>query len=278
MGPFSAASATLLEEVDRTSSGADPRSSMLFGVKDVLLAITETINRYQITVPQVRVIGGLPKPAGEYFRWKQGRDRRMQSELPADTLRTLLADLLCSVVINRWDRYDPAIWEACNQLAARFDCDVVGNLYVSGERSRSFGRHWDDHDVIVLHVAGTKMWHLFDEKVVPAVAGASFSTPTGPPMTSICLRPGDALFIPAGQWHDVETTAETISVHISIGLFPFTVADWLREQIASLETTEPWLTEPAPRSGPPSETIEQLSSAILGLGCDEGIPTRSPTP
>ena len=92
---------------------------------------------------------------------------------------------------------------------------VQVNCYLSYDAS-GFGAHWDDHDVVVIQLAGRKHWEVHE----PTELGAlSAFTPPGATKRSIwsgLLTPGTALFIPRGWPHSVAGLDDEPSVHLTL--------------------------------------------------------------
>lgn len=89
--------------------------------------------------------------------------------------------------------------------------------------------HYDDVDVIVIQLVGTKRWYISEQQ--PKLANKWKSLAEGPPTLEpyklYDVQPGDLLYLPRGTAHTVESTSE--SVHLSIGFVPVTI----REAIAA---------------------------------------------
>jgi ribosomal protein L16 Arg81 hydroxylase len=120
-----------------------------------------------------------------------------------------------TVIVNRFDRADISVNQLITRLRADRATDVCANAYLSASESQSFGWHDDDHDVLVLQLAGTKRWEF-----APADPNGSAPERLG---TAVELAAGDALFVPRGVAHAVSTTSSDPSLHLSVALFPLTV-------------------------------------------------------
>ncbi len=109
------------------------------------------------------------------------------------------------------------------------------NLYISWRDAQAFRTHWDDHDVYVMQVYGSKIWNLYGETgeaPLPKDSVPNVQAPTKPMWTGR-LESGDLLFIPRGCWHDAivpEDRAGQASMHLTITFKEFhssDVLDWL---------------------------------------------------
>ena len=135
-------------------------------------------------------------------------------------------------------------------LADAFDETLGGytgiNLYASWAATRGFATHWDDHDVFVLQVAGTKRWHLYGETrrfPLPRDAEPNVKPPRETVWSEV-IRAGDVFYIPRGWWHDARTEPgdgadDAGSLHLSCSLLPATGLDlmeWLSGRLARHET------------------------------------------
>ncbi len=85
--------------------------------------------------------------------------------------------------------------------------------------------HYDEVDVIVIQLTGTKRWFISDDQ--PTLANKWKQAGEGPPnldnYKTIDVSPGDLLYLPRGTAHTVQSTSE--SIHLSIGFVPLTVRD-----------------------------------------------------
>lgn len=93
------------------------------------------------------------------------------------------------------------------------------NVYLTPAGQKSTPPHWDTHDLVVLQIAGSKVWRLYDGKRSFPLEDERFGI--GIDHVSDChedieLTAGDTLYLPRGIIH--EPVAQGYSVHISIGI------------------------------------------------------------
>jgi hypothetical protein len=98
---------------------------------------------------------------------------------------------------------------------------VQVNVYVTPPASRGLGVHHDGHDVFVLQVFGAKQWDVYERE---DGKGA------GDPRIAARLTPGDAMYIPRSFPHQART-AETASVHLTVGILSMTWRDAVRRYV-----------------------------------------------
>jgi hypothetical protein len=96
---------------------------------------------------------------------------------------------------------------------------------------RAFGRHRDDHAVLAIQITEAKLSRLWPPKEEPGVSEAV-------PSYRFVLRPGQALLVPRGWWHDV-CVHTAASLHVTVGILRRSwkdFIDWLvaigREEVA----------------------------------------------
>ncbi|MEO2266504.1 cupin domain-containing protein [Pseudoalteromonas sp. YIC-656] len=103
--------------------------------------------------------------------------------------------------------------------------------------------HYDEVDVFVIQLQGTKRWFISNEpSTLPNKwknAGEPASTLTN--YQTLDVEPGDLIYLPRGTVHTVQSTSE--SLHLSIGFVPVTaregviaMADFLSEHSFSLRS------------------------------------------
>jgi ribosomal protein L16 Arg81 hydroxylase len=116
----------------------------------------------------------------------------------------------------------PPLADFCRQLEIELTVPVQANMYITPPHSRGLGLHDDKHDVLVLQVAGTKRWEVFD----PVPPGTDLDDPANEPPLQLDteLAQGDVLYVPRGVPHRVESTTAT-SIHLTIGFLTPSWAD-----------------------------------------------------
>ncbi len=144
----------------------------------------------------------------------------------------------------------PALADLCRALEREFSARFQTNIYLTpAGNSQGFKPHYDNHDVFVLQVSGTKSWTIYDTPVELPHRGLAFDPAKYPPgevTRQFVLHPGDMVYIPRGVVHDAAST-DQISLHITLGVMSKTWTDFLLEalSVASLE-------DPAFRRGLPA--------------------------
>jgi lysine-specific demethylase/histidyl-hydroxylase NO66 len=127
-----------------------------------------------------------------------------------------------TVVLQSLHRFWPPLARFGRDLELALTHPVQVNAYVTPPASQGLGVHHDDHDVFVLQVYGRKRWDVHD--------------PDGRPEDRLVvaeLAPGDCLYIPRRFPHAART-AETASVHLTVGVVPTTWGDVLRRAVLSV--------------------------------------------
>jgi len=110
------------------------------------------------------------------------------------------------------------------------------NAYLTPAGRKGFPVHFDNTDVFILQLLGSKRWTLFDsysnrkelpmrdtpwdpERYRPNAEGCSYT-----------LKAGDLIYLPRGSMHAVESL-DDISFHLTISLDPLTVHDAMRREL-----------------------------------------------
>ena len=109
-----------------------------------------------------------------------------------------------TLVLNQADRSFPSLSTLCRTLSAELGFPVHANVYVTPDRSSGFARHADNHEVLVIQIAGSKRWQLYiDDNTVE----------------EIDLACGDLLYLPRGLAHSAKAQ-DGDSIHVTLGLTP----------------------------------------------------------
>lgn len=151
-----------------------------------------------------------------------------------------MTDLLrdgATVVLERVDCMYAPLKELAESLERVFDGPVQMNMYAGWRVSHGFDVHWDDHDVLVLQVAGKKHWKIYGvTEKFPVKNSVELGTrpPECDPVWDGLLEQGDLLYMPRGWWH-VAIPVDEPTMHITVGMRYPTGLDLLRFVSGELE-------------------------------------------
>jgi ribosomal protein L16 Arg81 hydroxylase len=151
-----------------------------------------------------------------------------------------LADLYAegaTIILNQLQRLHPPLDLLTRALEAAFSAPFQANIYLTPANGQGFPVHYDNHDVIVLQVEGSKAWRLYEAPIHLVYQGERFEPGVydpGETTDSFTLHAGDALYIPRGQMHEAAGGAAGPSLHITIGILAKTWTDLILEAVAGL--------------------------------------------
>jgi len=132
----------------------------------------------------------------------------------------------------------PALDRVCRALEALLHQPATASAFWSRSGMRA-PVHYDDHDLIVVQLRGRKRWFVSERPSdLPApwkVIGAP--APELGPHAVIDLAPGDAIYLPRGTPHTVDSTEE--SLHVAIGFTPLTLREAVGAALDYLAEFEP---------------------------------------
>ncbi|SCF06264.1 Cupin superfamily protein [Micromonospora coriariae] len=152
-----------------------------------------------------------------------------------------------SLVVDAIDEIWPPVRSLAEDLEHALGEYVKVNAYASWTQEPGFDHHWDDHDVIVLQVSGSKRWSLFGEArryPLRRDVDPNLSPPCGE-VATLDIKAGDVLHVPRGHWHAV-STIEGPSLHLTVGITQRTAVDYLH-WLADHLTSNEFMRQPLPR-------------------------------
>ncbi len=170
---------------------------------------------------------------------------RITDLVNADAVREAYAGG-ATLVLQSLHRIHPALVRFCRDLAGELGHATQCNAYVTPPGSQGFAPHHDTHDVFVLQVDGRKRWNVYAPRLTQPLSSQPSQKLTeqgplipdgSPPLLSVVLGPGDALYLPRGYIHAAETN-EHRSIHLTIGVHAATAYDVLRD-VLELAADEP---------------------------------------
>ena len=140
-----------------------------------------------------------------------------------------------TLVLDQLQRHDPKLGLLCRVLAAEVGHRFHANLYLTPPNGRGFTPHWDNHDVFVLQLVGSKHWKVETQRrKIPARGeqmGEEGRELVGE-LLSFRLDQGDAIYIPRGFVHAAECASEP-SLHTTLGVSAYEYEDVLRTVITA---------------------------------------------
>ena len=127
-----------------------------------------------------------------------------------------------TIVLDGVERYIRAIAALSQSIEVELNFPVQVNAYITPPRSQGLVPHYDDHDVLILQIQGSKTWHIYEGADIPpreiqrekdkAVAIEDLPSPI-----DLQLEAGDVLYLPRGKVHEAETNSEP-SIHLTMGV------------------------------------------------------------
>lgn len=147
-----------------------------------------------------------------------------------------------SLVLDGVDRMHPAVGAATDDLMRLVRERAQANLYLIWGDSRGFDTHWDDHDTMIVQLAGSKHWRVHGPGTRPYPMKNDTDHAHTPARNTEgglqqvwegVLRPGQVIHVPRGWWHTVTGNGE-MSMHLTFGFTRATGIDWAEALVRRL--------------------------------------------
>lgn len=199
------------------------RFSDLFSMKD----FNNLLNYSHLTYPRVRVTDNkntvhkydLIEDVDRYFNNKNDdidREKLLYAVARGGT-----------IIIDKIYELNPLLDMFIDSLRKETNIRFGANGYFTPSGSMGVNPHFDRHDVFAIQLSGSKKWYYRDDHRVLSQPMRKQAVPVfGEGWNEVVLQPGDVLYVPRGLWHCTRTDDEN-SLHIAVGCYPLTLADWL---------------------------------------------------
>lgn len=154
-----------------------------------------------------------------------------------------------TIALHGMEAHHPSLAAVCASAEGTFGCVCGVNIYVTPPSSQGFRPHFDLEDVFILQIYGEKRWRIFEEAVrYPTAAhlGGDSDLNGHEPVYDTMLQAGDLIYIPRGFVHEARTSERSTSVHVTLGMMPFTWAELLLESLWSAIYSSPLFREGLP--------------------------------
>jgi hypothetical protein len=156
-----------------------------------------------------------------------------------------------TVRIGNLAHYLDPVQRLVSGFEASLNTDIAVNLYLTPGRSQAFGSHFDNHDVFILQIEGSKIWKIFTppedlpvevaykarpqwfERKLPFERSLGPLRPAAQLDKEFLLSAGDLLYVPRGYVHQVFTSDEA-SLHLTVAA---PVLTWYEIAVHALAAT-----------------------------------------
>jgi hypothetical protein len=216
-------------------AGAPDRFERLLSWSD----LNRILDDHRLAPPRLRLARDGGPIAEELYARQQTSRRGVQYAVlePARLREQLRAG--ATLVLDSVDQLHAPVRDLAAGLERELGERVQVNLYASWLERQGFGVHWDDHDVLVLQVAGRKRWRvhgmtrqhpLHRDVAVP-------EPPDGEPVWDGHVEAGAVIHVPRGHWHDAMAGGEP-SLHLTVGLIRPTGVDlveWIADRLRAAD-------------------------------------------
>ena len=146
-----------------------------------------------------------------------------------------------TVVMDQVNTFDATMEVTCRALEWWSRERVQVNAYLTTNEAAGFRLHWDDHDVLIVQLAGEKLWEVRgSSRAAPLYRDADRNNkPSQEVVWAGTMRAGDVMHIPRGYWHQAtrDGSGSGKSLHMTFGFAKRTgvswlswLADWSREE------------------------------------------------
>jgi len=156
------------------------------------------------------------------------RQRNIKREgSAASGLEHVLADMRggATLLLDHLEQREPKLGLLCRLLGQQLGYRFQTNLYLTPPQGQGFRPHWDNHDVFILQVVGSKHWSVEKQRRRLPGRDETMREEEGRVVAadaySLTLDQGDVIYIPRGFVHAAKCGAEP-SLHITLGVHTYT--------------------------------------------------------
>ena len=224
------------------------------------------LRQHRLDSPRLRLIREAePVPVSSFVSYQTSRRKTQIPRLRAAELTRELRRG-ATLVLDAVDELHEPITALAESLERVFGVRIQVNAYAGWRTSHGFDLHWDDHDVLIVQVAGRKRWSVYGmtrRYPLPKDVAPDLGRPEDPLWEGM-LQDGDLLYIPRGWWH-VATPLDEPTLHLTIGIHNPTGVDLLSWFLDRLRISED-VRRDLPRFASPEEQaafLDRLRETFL---------------
>ncbi|ACU77769.1 Cupin 4 family protein [Catenulispora acidiphila DSM 44928] len=231
--------------------------------------LLELVMRRHLANPQLRMYqdGAVLHPAAFLTNFVS---RRHQASRRADMAAVgRILNEGGTLILDTINQFDPTLEVACRALGWWTGELVSVNAYLAVGDTAGFSTHWDDHDVLVVQVAGQKSWEVRPaSRPVPMYRDAEQNLEAPEELLwSGTMNTGDVMHIPRGFWHAATRvgSGEGISLHLTFGITRRTGVTWVQHLADAARDVELFRTD---LENPAGADAKLLTTKLLDLAVD----------
>ena len=185
-------------------------------------------------------------------------------------VESLLAQMWsgATLVLDQLQQREPKLGHLCRVLQKDLGYPMQTNCYLTPPNGAGFTPHWDNHDVFVLQVLGSKNWKVENKRRRLPGKTDFMSDEEGRHITkdsmAFTLNQGDLIYIPRGVVHAAECGADA-SLHITLGVQARTWEELLNSTISDLVSQDDSLRYALPpgfMNGPKDKLAEGIVALL----------------
>jgi ribosomal protein L16 Arg81 hydroxylase len=181
--------------------------------------VDELLELFRREPAAVRLVRGRDKKGSDSYLLADG-------SLDVGPIRNDFADGY-TIVLDGVEKYVRTIGTVARFIEVELNFPIQVNTYITPPGQTGLAPHYDDHDVLILQVQGSKIWHLYlgadrPPREIQREKDKAVDADTLPAPTDVRLDAGDVLYVPRGRVHSAETTSEQ-SIHLTVGIHAPTV-------------------------------------------------------
>jgi len=144
----------------------------------------------------------------------------------ATSMERVLADMRDghTLILDAVHQYHPKLFQMTQMLTRETGFQFQTNIYLTPPNGKGFTPHWDNHDVFIMQVLGSKHWKVEKtRRTLPKKDGniEEEGREMRGEFHEFTLQQGDTCYIPRGVVHAAECGSEA-SMHITLGIHPAT--------------------------------------------------------
>jgi ribosomal protein L16 Arg81 hydroxylase len=228
--------------------------------------LDQLISYSEMSYPTIRAVqNGKPEQSLAFARAPLSSDQLVNQITAA---YDLYADGY-TIVLSGIQRGSRQVRHLCRFLEAELSHPVTVNAYATPKGSQGFSAHYDDHDILILQIEGSKHWEVSPphNELPLEWHPPNEQDQLREPYLTTMLEAGDMLYLPRG-WNHAGRASEAASLHLTVGIFVYRWADFIQQAVRDVCDKDIRFRRALPpgflKEGTPSEFLREHLKELLG--------------